>query len=168
MVLTRNKFGLHFTNPNAKAGDTKDQNEATSHHKDQLGKDTDLDARVVEDDELGKNSSDDVEDDPQDSLKDDPRDTLKDDCQDKFVDDQFNVIMLDKMTRIEVVMIALTNGNPTAQMPPANDAAEKTDPKDLGTSNPRKDKGKGKVGETLKKASQTKQQKKSKTVSQPP
>uniref|UniRef100_A0A803QEL0 Uncharacterized protein n=1 Tax=Cannabis sativa TaxID=3483 RepID=A0A803QEL0_CANSA len=87
MVLTQNKSGLHFTDPNAKTRDTKVQNEATSRHKDQLGKDTDLDALVFEDDDSKENSSDDAEDDPQDTSKDDPRDTPKDDHQDKTIDD---------------------------------------------------------------------------------
>uniref|UniRef100_A0A803PT43 Uncharacterized protein n=1 Tax=Cannabis sativa TaxID=3483 RepID=A0A803PT43_CANSA len=71
---------------NAQKGNTEDQNEVTSHHKDQLGKDIILDAPIFKNDELEHNSSNDVEDDPQDTSKDDPQDTLKDDHQDKTTD----------------------------------------------------------------------------------
>uniref|UniRef100_A0A803QNV0 Uncharacterized protein n=1 Tax=Cannabis sativa TaxID=3483 RepID=A0A803QNV0_CANSA len=81
--------------------------------------------------------------------------------------DQFNEILLRKMTRMEVVMKALTKGNPNVQTPPTIDAPGRVNLKDLGTSNPRKDKGKRIVGETLKKTPSTKQQKKSKIVDQP-
>uniref|UniRef100_A0A803PND2 Uncharacterized protein n=1 Tax=Cannabis sativa TaxID=3483 RepID=A0A803PND2_CANSA len=63
--------GTHFDK------NTEDQNEATSYHKDQLGKDTNLDAPVFEDDDSKENSSDDVEDDPQETSKDNPQDTPK-------------------------------------------------------------------------------------------
>uniref|UniRef100_A0A803QGU2 Uncharacterized protein n=1 Tax=Cannabis sativa TaxID=3483 RepID=A0A803QGU2_CANSA len=76
MVLTCNKFGLHFTDPNAKIGYAKDQTEATSRHKDQVGKDTDLDAST-------ENISDDADVDLQETSKDDPQDMLKDNHQDK-------------------------------------------------------------------------------------
>uniref|UniRef100_A0A803QCJ2 Uncharacterized protein n=1 Tax=Cannabis sativa TaxID=3483 RepID=A0A803QCJ2_CANSA len=117
--------GLHFTDPNAKTRDTKDKNEVTSRHKDQLGKDTDLDALVFKDDESRENSFDDVEDDPRDTSNNDPQGTLKDDHQDKpakggagekdnLDESDHMVIMLDKMTRMEVVMTALSKGNQTA------------------------------------------------------
>uniref|UniRef100_A0A803P6G5 Uncharacterized protein n=1 Tax=Cannabis sativa TaxID=3483 RepID=A0A803P6G5_CANSA len=71
MVLTRNKSGLHFTDPNAKTGDAEDQNEVTSRHKDQVRKDTNLDAPVFGDDDSKENSFDDADDDLQETSKDD-------------------------------------------------------------------------------------------------
>uniref|UniRef100_A0A803PSM8 Uncharacterized protein n=1 Tax=Cannabis sativa TaxID=3483 RepID=A0A803PSM8_CANSA len=60
MVLTYNKYGLHFIDPNAKVGDADYQNEVTSCHKDQVGKDTDLDTpdKLVEGNVGGKDNPD--------------------------------------------------------------------------------------------------------------
>uniref|UniRef100_A0A803NLD1 Uncharacterized protein n=1 Tax=Cannabis sativa TaxID=3483 RepID=A0A803NLD1_CANSA len=71
------------------------------------------------------------------------------------------------MTRIEVVMTALTKRNTTMQTTPITDAPRRVDPKDPRTSNPHKDKRKRIIGETLRKAPSTKQQKRSKIVDQP-
>uniref|UniRef100_A0A803PMS2 Uncharacterized protein n=1 Tax=Cannabis sativa TaxID=3483 RepID=A0A803PMS2_CANSA len=153
MVVTQTKCSLHFTGPSTKAGDTKDLNEVTSHHK---GEGRNRDDPIVKDGESRENIYGDVEDDPQDTPKDDHH-------QDKAV-----VVLEERINSTKAVMIALTKGNQTAQTTPTNDAFKKADPKDPGTSNPRKDKGKGKIGETSKKASQTKQRKKSKIANQPP
>uniref|UniRef100_A0A803QGK3 Uncharacterized protein n=1 Tax=Cannabis sativa TaxID=3483 RepID=A0A803QGK3_CANSA len=85
MVLTRNKCGLHFTDPKANTGDREDHNEATSHQKYQPGQHTNLDAPIFEDDDVEENSSNDVEDGPQDTSKDDPQDTPKGNHQYKII-----------------------------------------------------------------------------------
>uniref|UniRef100_A0A803NJQ4 Uncharacterized protein n=1 Tax=Cannabis sativa TaxID=3483 RepID=A0A803NJQ4_CANSA len=87
MVLTRNKSGLHFTNPNAKARDKEDQNEVTSHHKDQIDEDTDIDTPIFKDKESKENSFDDDEDDSQDISEDDVQDEPMEDHKDKTSDD---------------------------------------------------------------------------------
>uniref|UniRef100_A0A803Q5V3 Uncharacterized protein n=1 Tax=Cannabis sativa TaxID=3483 RepID=A0A803Q5V3_CANSA len=81
--------------------------------------------------------------------------------------DQFNEIRLRNMTRMEAMMIALTKGIPNVQTNPTTNDLGRVDLKDHGNSNPRKDKGKGIIGETLKKTPSTKQQKKSKVIDQP-
>uniref|UniRef100_A0A803NQZ5 Uncharacterized protein n=1 Tax=Cannabis sativa TaxID=3483 RepID=A0A803NQZ5_CANSA len=74
MVLTQNKSTLHYTDSNAKARDTKDLNEVTCRHKDQRGKDLNLNNPIIEDDESEENSFDDLEYDHQDTPKDDHQD----------------------------------------------------------------------------------------------
>uniref|UniRef100_A0A803QBZ4 Uncharacterized protein n=1 Tax=Cannabis sativa TaxID=3483 RepID=A0A803QBZ4_CANSA len=81
--------------------------------------------------------------------------------------DQLNAILLRKMTRMEIVMTVLTKRNPAVQTAPTTDALRRVDPKDPRTYNPHKDKRKRVIDETLKKDHSSKQQKKSKTVSQP-
>uniref|UniRef100_A0A803P9V8 Uncharacterized protein n=1 Tax=Cannabis sativa TaxID=3483 RepID=A0A803P9V8_CANSA len=128
MVLTHNKSGLHFTDPNAKAGDKEDQNE------DALG--DDIQDKTANDNVGGKDKP----------SKTDPMIIMVK----KFQliknrisqQDKFNEIILEKMIRI-------------------------VDPKDSGTSNPHKDKGKRIMGDTSKKTLTTKQQKKSKIFNQP-
>uniref|UniRef100_A0A803PQ20 Uncharacterized protein n=1 Tax=Cannabis sativa TaxID=3483 RepID=A0A803PQ20_CANSA len=72
MVLTQNKFGLHYTDPNAKTGDTEDPTKVTSRHKkDQHSKVQNPEDPMVEDDMSGENSFDNFEDDRQDTPKDD-------------------------------------------------------------------------------------------------
>uniref|UniRef100_A0A803NJI3 Uncharacterized protein n=1 Tax=Cannabis sativa TaxID=3483 RepID=A0A803NJI3_CANSA len=74
MVLTRNNSCRHYTNPIANAGDIIDPTKVTSRHEDQHSKDQNPNDPIVEDNELGENSSDDLEDDHQDTLKDDYQD----------------------------------------------------------------------------------------------
>uniref|UniRef100_A0A803Q5P6 Uncharacterized protein n=1 Tax=Cannabis sativa TaxID=3483 RepID=A0A803Q5P6_CANSA len=77
--------------------------------------------------------------------------------------DQFNELLLNKMTRMEVGMAALTKIALDIQAPPTTDASKKADPKDPGTLGVPKDKGKGIIVEELNKNPSNKQPKKSKS-----
>uniref|UniRef100_A0A803NI88 Uncharacterized protein n=1 Tax=Cannabis sativa TaxID=3483 RepID=A0A803NI88_CANSA len=168
MVLTRTKFDLHFTGPSTKVGSTSDPHEATSHQKHQCDEDQIRDDLIIEDVESRENSFDDVEDDPHDLPKDAPEDVPQDKTARDDVGGKDRPEKLDHMlTRIEAVMTPMTKGTPDVQTPPTTDAPKRVYPKDPGTSNPRKDKGKWIASETSKKTPSAKQQKKSKNVNQP-
>uniref|UniRef100_A0A803PAY2 Uncharacterized protein n=1 Tax=Cannabis sativa TaxID=3483 RepID=A0A803PAY2_CANSA len=76
MPLTRTKYGLHFTVPDAKARDASEPQQVTSPRKNRQDEDRNLDNPIIKDAKSGESSSEDVKvnanDPPKDMHEDDP------------------------------------------------------------------------------------------------
>uniref|UniRef100_A0A803PYY3 Uncharacterized protein n=1 Tax=Cannabis sativa TaxID=3483 RepID=A0A803PYY3_CANSA len=180
MVLTQTQSCLHYNNPkngdvdsNAKTRDVEDPTEVTSRHKkDQTNKDSIPEDYMDEGNKSEETDSVDPEDNYQDMPIDD--DAKKEgnpdesdpvvtvaqklrETEDKFLSQgQFSLPVHKEMSRTEAVIKALTATRKTNHDAPKDNTTRKVDPKNPRTYDPHKDKGKRKVGETSKKAAQTK------------